>query len=63
MSKEQLEVIEELELEIDCCHDPEEKAEYERTLDVCRELAYGLAEGMIEAFECDDGEITYFAVA
>ena len=61
MSKDQLEVLEELEREIECATDPEECAEYERTLTVCKELAYGLTEGLFTAEEIK-GEL-YFTAA
>lgn len=63
MTEEQLAVIDELALEISCCSDPEEKAEFERTLEVCREVSYGLAEGIISCEEDPDGELLYFPVA
>lgn len=63
MSKEQLEVVEELELEIESCSDPEEKEELERTLSVCREFAYALTEGIVEAVETPDGEKVFHSVA
>lgn len=60
MSQEQLEVMEELEREIECCTDPDEKAEYERTLTVCREVSYALAEGRVTAEEIG-GEVFFTA--
>lgn len=59
MSQDQLEVMEALRMEIEHASDPGEKAEYERTLKVCEEVAYGLAEGLITAEECG-GEIHFF---
>lgn len=59
MTPKQMEVMEELALEIEHCFDPEEKAELERTLKVCREMAYAVAEGMIYCTEADDGELTF----
>lgn len=61
MSQEQLEVIEELEREIDLCTDAVELAELERTLSVCRELIYGIAEGIIECEEDEQGELMFFS--
>lgn len=56
-------VMDELALEISACNDPEEKAELERTRNVCHEIAYGLAEGMIEAEEDEDGELHFYPSA
>jgi hypothetical protein len=53
LTQDQLEVLEELEREIECATDPAEKEEYERTFTVCREFAYGLAEGMITVEEIE----------
>lgn len=59
VTQEQTEVMEELALEIEHCSDPEEKAEFERTLKVCREMAYAVAEEMIYCTETDEGELTF----
>lgn len=63
MSEAQLEVMDDLALEISACSDPAEKEELERTLKVCREITYGLAEGMIEAEEDEHGELKFRALA
>lgn len=60
MTKDQLEVLEELEREIECATDPAEREEYERTLKVCQEFAYGMAEGLITAEEIE-GELHFTA--
>lgn len=60
LSQETLEVMDELALEISCAEDPEEKAELEHTLSVCREMAYAMAEGLITCEVDPDGELRYF---
>lgn len=52
--------MDELALEISCAEDPEEKAELEHTLSVCREMAYAMAEGLITCEVDPDGELRYF---
>lgn len=50
--------MEELEMEIEHSTGAE-KEEYERTLKVCREFSYALAEGLVTAEECGE-EICFF---
>ena len=61
MTQEQLEVLEELEREIELCDDSVELGELERTLDVCHELIYGIAEGIVECEEDEKGELMFFS--
>lgn len=61
MTQEQLDVLDELALEISACDDPAEREELENTLCVCRELAYGVAEGIIECKEDENGELMFFS--
>jgi hypothetical protein len=59
VSEERLAVLDQLALDISASDDPEEKAELERTLVICREIAYALTEGIIKAEFDPDGDLRF----